>query len=136
MADELRKNGVTLVAELDAGLPSIAFDRVQLQQVLVNLMRNAVEAMELVNGPRTMTVRARTSGDMVAVQVSDSGVGIQTPEKIFEPFFTTKESGMGMGLAVSRSIVESHGGRLWAESNNDKGTTFVFTLPVKAKDEE
>lgn len=136
MADELRKNGVTVVVELDADMPPVAFERVQLQQVLVNLMRNAVEAMSSVRGARTMIVRAQTSGEAIEVRVSDSGVGIPMPDKIFEPFFTTKENGMGMGLAVSRSIVESHGGRLWAENNDEKGSTFVFTLPVKAKDPE
>jgi signal transduction histidine kinase len=77
-------------------------------------------------------MRARKSGDAVRIEVSDRGLGVENPEKIFEPFFTTKESGMGMGLAICRSIVESHGGKLWVESNDDGGATFVFTLPIGA----
>jgi PAS domain S-box-containing protein len=136
MDDELRKSGVTFVAEIDPELPRIAFDRVQLQQVLVNLMRNAIDALEAVGGPRSMSVRAHRSDDMVTIQVVDRGAGLEAPERIFEPFFTTKESGMGMGLAICRSIVEAHGGRLWAERNVENETTFVFTLPVEANDVE
>jgi PAS domain S-box-containing protein len=136
MSDELRKARVVLSTEVDADLPLIAFDRVQIQQVLINLMRNASEAMEAVSGPRKMNVRAQRAGDAVAVRVSDRGMGFDEPDRIFEPFFTTKAHGMGMGLAISRSIVESHGGRLSVEKNEDDGTTFVFTLPIEAKEGE
>ena len=113
-------------------LPPIALDRVQIQQVLINLIRNGMEAMGSVPGRRELRLRVRVVEDAVRVELSDSGPGIELSEKIFEPFFTTKERGMGMGLAISRSIVESHGGRLWAENNTPHGTTFVFALPVEA----
>jgi PAS domain S-box-containing protein len=133
MSDELRKNRVLVDVDVDRSLPEIAFDRVQIQQVLINLMRNAAEAMESVNGPRLLSVRAYISDGAVKVEISDNGPGLEAPERIFEPFFTTKPSGMGMGLAICRSIIESHGGRLWAEKNLPRGATFFFTLPVEAK---
>jgi signal transduction histidine kinase len=119
---------------VDGGLPAIAFDRVLIQQVLINLMRNGVEAMETSAGTRTLSVRARRNGDVVQVEVTDTGPGIEHPEKIFDAFFTTKESGMGMGLAISRSIVESHGGRLWVEGNKGSGAASIFTLPIETPD--
>lgn len=131
MADELRKAEVMLVGEIEPGLPPIALDRIQVQQVLVNLVRNAVEAMEALSGPRVAIVRANRSGGIITIQIVDQGSGLKAPDKIFEPFFTTKQSGMGMGLAICRSIVEAHGGRLWAERNLKKGTTFLFTLPIE-----
>ena len=75
----------------------------------------------------------RRIADAIQIEISDRGAGVEFPDKIFEPFFTTKEHGMGMGLAICRSIVESHGGRLWAEKNEPQGATFIFTLPVEAK---
>jgi PAS domain S-box-containing protein len=133
MLDEASKHGVIVDSDVDADLPAVSFDRVQIQQVLVNLMRNAVEAMETVSGPRKLSLRARKNGSAVEVEVIDTGVGLEHPERIFTPFFSTKESGMGMGLAISRSIVESHGGRLWAEANANGGSTFAFTLPIQAE---
>src|SRR5262249_50614088 len=102
---------------IDHDLPQVAIDNVHIQQILTNLMRNALEAMETNAGPGRLSVRARRNGALVQLDVFDDGPGIEHPEKIFDAFFTTKESGMGMGLAISRSIVESHGGRLWVERN-------------------
>lgn len=131
VADLAAKNLVAIETKVEEDLPPIAFDRVQIQQILVNLMRNAVEAMQTSSGTRTLSVRACGKADLVQVEVSDTGAGIEQPEKIFDPFFTTKESGMGMGLAISRSIAESHGGRLWVEENKGSGATFIFTLPIE-----
>jgi PAS domain S-box-containing protein len=133
MATESARRRVAIRTELDASLPAAAFDRVQVQQVLVNLMRNGVEAMDGREGSRTLLVRAKGEGDEIKVEVIDSGGGIDNPDHIFEPFFTTKESGMGMGLAISRSIIEAHGGRLWADGNAMNGATFTFTLPANRK---
>jgi signal transduction histidine kinase len=118
--------------DVESDLPPVAFDRIQVQQVLINLMRNSMEAMDSVAGDRILGMRVRRMGDLVQTEISDRGHGVKFPEKIFEPFFTTKENGMGMGLAICRSIVESHGGQLWAETNEPQGSTFIFTLPVEA----
>jgi C4-dicarboxylate-specific signal transduction histidine kinase len=108
-------------------------DRVQLQQVVLNLVRNASEAMSNLNDlPRHLWIRAWRDEDGAAiVLVRDAGIGLEpdTMEKLFDPFFTTKTDGMGIGLSVSRSIVESHGGRLWAEPNDGPGATFTFSVP-------
>ncbi|TJV90696.1 MAG: GHKL domain-containing protein, partial [Mesorhizobium sp.] len=106
---------------------------VHIQQVLVNLIRNGMDAMDAITGDRVLEVRVRRIGDVVQTEISDRGAGIEFPDNIFEPFFTTKGNGMGMGLAICRSIVESHGGRLWAENNEPQGATFVFTLPIEVK---
>jgi PAS domain S-box-containing protein len=124
--------GVVLRTELAGDLPFVLGDRVQLQQVLLNLIINGVEAMSSVaNGPRELLVYSRLyESNQVLVGVQDSGIGIE-PEnlkKIFDPFYTTKSQGMGMGLAISRSIVENHGGKLWASPNDGPGATFQFTL--------
>jgi signal transduction histidine kinase len=117
-----------------AGVPPVAADRVQLQQVLLNLVLNAIEAMSAVGDrPRVLRLQADPYGPHeVLVCVEDSGVGLKPGEHdhIFDPFFTTKTSGMGMGLTISRSIVESHGGRLWATANQDYGVTFQFVVPA------
>lgn len=131
LADVTAKNQVDIETRVDDGLPPIALDRIQIQQVLVNLMRNAVEAMEASAGARVLSIGARGNGDVVQVEVADTGPGIKEPEKIFDAFYTTKDSGMGMGLAISRTIVESHGGRLWVDSKAGSGATFVFTLPFE-----
>jgi C4-dicarboxylate-specific signal transduction histidine kinase len=108
-------------------------DRVQLQQVLLNLMVNGIEAMAAVkNRPRLLSVQTRVneSGNiLVAMRDSGTGLGLET-DRIFTPFFTTKENGMGMGLAISRSLVEGHGGQLWAERSCSQGAVFYFTLPA------
>ena len=113
-------------------------DRVQLQQVLMNLMVNGIEAMNNMNGPRELVVRSRRAdGDQLMVSVSDTGVGLppHQADQLFDAFFTTKPDGTGMGLRISRSIVESHLGRLWAGKNSPRGARFAFTLPVKIEDQ-
>ena len=130
--DEALRKGVVLRTELVGDLPFVLGDRVQLQQVLLNLIMNGVEAMSAVaDGPRELLVYSRLhESKQVLVGVQDFGVGIE-PEnlkKIFDPFYTTKSQGMGMGLAISRSIVENHGGKLWASPNDGPGATFQFTI--------
>jgi signal transduction histidine kinase len=107
---------------------------VQNQQVLINLMRNSIEAMAATNGERVLTLDVRL-GDGIEIEVSDSGPGVAEPDRMFEPFFTTKDGGMGMGLAICRGIVESHGGRMWAASNQPRGARIGFALPVSVADE-
>ncbi len=131
---ELRRNRVALRTELADGLPPVTGDRVQLQQVLLNLIINAVEAMSGVAGrPRELLVRShRDESGGVIVSVRDSGTGLdpEGAERLFDAFYTTKPEGMGMGLSVSRSIIEAHGGRLWAASDDRPGATFQFSLPA------
>jgi PAS domain S-box-containing protein len=115
-------------------IPYVVGDRVQLQQLVLNLLLNGLEAMDhpVLDHPKELVVRSkRDSPETVLVEIRDYGVGLQDPEKIFEAFFTTKENGMGMGLAICRSIVKAHNGRLWAASGEGPGTTFCFTLPVQ-----
>ena len=130
---ELRHHDVSLVLQLAPELPAVFADRVQLQQVILNLVMNAIEAMGSVTGrSRELIIRAETHDrDHVRVTVQDTGVGIDpnTVDKLFGAFFTTKPGGMGMGLSISRSIVEAHGGRLWATSNETHGATFGVELP-------
>lgn len=132
VSDLAMRYGVAIDVEVEAGVPPVAVDQVQIQQVLINLMRNGVEAMAASPGDKSLKLYASRNGEAVRVEVRDRGPGLEDAEKIFDAFFTTKESGMGMGLAVSRSIVESHGGRLWAEPNKDGGAAFIFTLPIEA----
>ena len=131
---EIQKSGVTLQMELADDLPQILGNRVQLQQVILNLVMNGIEAMDTVTDrPREILIRScEHESDQLLIAVQDSGVGIdsQNLEKIFDAFYTTKPQGMGMGLAISRSIVENHGGRLWAVPNDSPGATFQFTLDV------
>ncbi len=119
--------------ELAADLPQVMGDRVQLQQVLMNLMMNSIDAMKDTDGRRELTIRSQCGDDsQVLIWVSDTGVGLppEQADKIFDAFFTTKTHGTGMGLRISRSIIESHGGRLWAADNPPRGTRFCFTLPA------
>jgi PAS domain S-box-containing protein len=129
---ELYENRVQLERQLTKALPLVSADRVQIQQVLLNLIINGIEAMAAVtNRPRSLCMQSRIddSGD-VLVAVGDSGTGLSSEaHRLFTPFFTTKANGMGMGLSISRSLVESHGGRLWAEPNSPHGAVFCFTLP-------
>jgi len=108
-------------------------DSIQLQQVILNLVMNGIDAMTTVaDRPRTLTLRSESqSSGHVRVLVQDSGIGLtdEVKNRLFEPFFTTRSKGMGMGLSISRSIIEAHGGRLWAESNGSDGATFQFTVP-------
>ena len=127
------RNQVTLQTELAADLPATTGDRVQLQQVIVNLILNGIEAMsEVADRPRRLVIRSefQNSGELL-VSVEDSGIGIdpRNEKRIFDAFFTTKAQGMGMGLSISHSIIEAHGGRLWASRNADYGATVQFTLP-------
>ena len=128
------RNQVTVQTDLASDLPATLGDRVQLQQVIVNLIQNGIEAMSDVSGrPRNLLIRSLKDGSgQVLVAVKDSGVGIASADekRIFDAFFTTKDHGMGMGLSICHSIVESHGGRLWATANDDYGVTLQFTLPV------
>jgi PAS domain S-box-containing protein len=133
MAEEATRRHVRMKIDIESNLPLFTFDRVQVQQVLINLIRNAMDAMDSAEGDRVLGMRVRRTGNVVQTEISDRGQGIEFPDKIFEPFFTTKGNGMGMGLAICRSIVESHGGRLWAEKNEPHGATFIFTLPVETK---
>ena len=130
MAEEAARLKVRVDVRIEDGLPSVPADRVQIQQVLVKLMRNGMEAMDLVDGDRILEMRVSRDEGMVRTEVSDRGPGIQHADRLFEPFFTTKQAGMGMGLAICRSIVESHGGRLWGENDERQGARFVFVLPV------
>ncbi len=126
------RSGVSIRSELVADLPKVMGDRVQLQQVLMNLLFNSIDALKGLGGAREIRVTSRRNGgDQLRVAVSDTGVGLP-PEsgRLFEAFFTTKPGGTGMGLAISRSIIESHGGRLAAATNAGRGATFSFTLPA------
>jgi PAS domain S-box-containing protein len=128
---EANRYAVSMRTDLAAEIPKITGDRVQLQQVLMNLMLNAIEAMKDTGG--VLTVRSQLGQDgRVLISVSDTGVGLpaENADQIFNAFFTTKPQGSGMGLAISRSIVESHRGRLWATANDGRGATFHFTLPT------
>jgi PAS domain S-box-containing protein len=121
---------------VDGHLPTVSIDLIQIQQVLCNLITNAIEAMDGSRIPPLVKVRAAvTDQNEMLIQVIDNGPGVDNTEKIFDAFVTTKEKGMGIGLAVSRSIVEAHGGRLWAENNPDGGATFNVALPVSSRRE-
>ena len=132
-SSEFQRNQVVIQSELADDLPTIIGDRIQLQQVIVNLVRNASDAMvDAPDRPRKLLIRTeREDGDRVRVMVRDTGVGFdrQSMEKLFDAFYTTKRDGMGIGLSVSRSIVERHHGRLWAEPNDGPGATFSFSIP-------
>jgi PAS domain S-box-containing protein len=130
--DAAHRHSISIRTDLDAALPMTTADRVQLQQVLMNLMLNGIEAMKDQSGELSVTSK-RTADDQLSISVSDSGIGLPNgePERIFEAFFTTKPQGTGMGLSISRRIVESHGGRLWATPNAGRGVTFQFTLPTR-----
>jgi hypothetical protein len=130
---EVSKNGVALQIRLAEGLPVIQGDRVQLQQVMLNLIMNAVESMsEMNDNHRELLISTQPEADGVLVAVRDSGPGLPdvAMERAFDAFYTTKSSGLGMGLSICRSIVEAHGGRLWAAANFPKGAAFQFTVPV------
>lgn len=131
-SDAIAKN-IILKLQLDDDLPSVMGDQVQLQQVLLNLIANGFDAMQQVEGAKELVLKAtRDSGATITVSVADSGVGIdpEAMQQMFDAFFTTKPEGMGMGLSISRSIIEAHGGELWATPNDGQGTTVHFRLPV------
>ncbi|WFU49846.1 MASE1 domain-containing protein (plasmid) [Sinorhizobium terangae] len=132
MAEEAARRRVRMDVDVESNLPFVMLDRVQIQQVLINLIRNGMDAMDSSADDRVFGIRVRRIGDLVQTEISDRGPGVAFPDRIFEPFFTTKEHGMGMGLAICRSIVESHGGQLRVENNEPHGARFIFTLPVDA----
>lgn len=130
IGEEMTASGIRLNLDLDGAMPSVRIDSVQIQQVLVNLVRNAAEAVAQHGGPsRSVAVRAAVVRQDIVVKVTDSGGGIEDLERIFTPFFSTKDNGMGMGLAICQSIVSSHGGKLWAE-NTGEGARLSFSLPI------
>jgi C4-dicarboxylate-specific signal transduction histidine kinase len=134
--NELRTHSVGVFTKLAPKLAPVSGDRVQLQQVIVNLVLNAIDAMASVSDrPRVLRIGSQLrAGGEVLISVHDSGPGLdpETTEKIFSPFFTTKEKGIGMGLSICRSIVETHGGRLWTEPGAPHGAIFQFTMPSEA----
>ncbi len=140
LRDEAERRGISVRTRLSRDLPQVKGDRVQLQQVVLNLLMNGMDAMnrsadrakELVIGSRRRDSRA------ILISVEDSGIGLrpEIEDRIFDPFFTTKSHGMGMGLAISRSIVESHRGHLWAETGRAGGALFQFTIPVDSGDSD
>ena len=136
---EITRYNITVRMDLASDLPRIMGDRVQLQQVLMNLIVNGIDAMKDVDGARELAVKSqRTEKEEVLVSVGDTGVGLppQQADQVFNAFFTTKPHGTGMGLRISRSIVESHGGRLWAADNSPRGASFHFALPTKIEAKE
>ncbi|CAH2398576.1 PAS domain-containing protein [Mesorhizobium ventifaucium] len=132
MADEIAAKDIRVETNLEPDLPPVALDCVQVQQVLVNLIRNGIEAMEaVVEGARALQIRSsRDDLHAIRVEVRDTGTGFKDADRVFEPFFTTKQHGMGMGLAICRSIIESHGGSLWTANDEARGATVAFTLPL------
>jgi PAS domain S-box-containing protein len=139
LRSEAARYSISLRTELASDLPQVMGDRVQLQQVLMNLLLNGMDAMKDVDTTRELIINSQLAqNEQVMVSVSDTGVGLppQQAEQIFKAFFTTKPHGTGMGLRISRSIIESHGGRLWATDNSPHGASFCFTLPTKAEAKE
>jgi C4-dicarboxylate-specific signal transduction histidine kinase len=139
LRSEATRYSIYVRTELAADLPQVLGDPVQLQQVLMNLMINGIDAMEDVDGTRELIIKSqRAENEQLLVSVSDTGAGLppQQADQIFNAFFTTKQHGTGMGLRISRSIIESHGGRLWAADNSPRGASFCFTLPTKVEADE
>jgi C4-dicarboxylate-specific signal transduction histidine kinase len=136
LRSEAMRFSVSFRTELTENLPQILGDRVQIQQVLMNLMINGIDAMKEVDGTRELAIKSqRAENEHILVSVSDTGVGLpkQQVDRIFNAFFTTKVQGTGMGLSISLSIVEAHGGRLWADNNSPRGASFYVSLPTKAE---
>ena len=136
-SNDLQRNRIILQSELADDLPTVTGDRIQLQQVILNLLRNASDAMvDVHDRPRYLLIKTeREEGDRVRLTVRDAGVGLppQSLDSLFDAFYTTKNGGMGIGLFVSRSIVERHQGRLWAEPNDGPGATFSFSIPGRPR---
>ena len=126
-----KRYGVAITIDVAPDLPRLSADRILIEQVLLNLLKNAIDAMRGQNHA-ALTLRVNTTGESVVFSVADQGPGIadEMKHRVFEPFFTTKNEGMGMGLNICRTIIESHAGRLWVEDNKPRGTVFRFTLPV------
>src|SRR5712671_6169095 len=132
LRSEASRYSISIRTELAEHLPRVMGDRVQLQQVFMNLMLNGIDSMKDTTGASALTIKSETADGQVLISVSDTGVGFpqEQADQIFKAFFTTKDNGTGMGLPISRSIIESHGGRLWAAANSTRGATFQFTLPI------
>jgi C4-dicarboxylate-specific signal transduction histidine kinase len=136
LRSEASRYSISIHEDLVNDLPKVMADRVQLQQVFMNLMLNGIDAMKAVDGTRELAIKSQQGeNEQLLVCVSDTGVGLppQQADQIFKAFFTTKLHGTGMGLSISRSILESHGGRLWAADNSPRGASFYLTLPTKAE---
>jgi signal transduction histidine kinase len=132
---EATRYSISVRTELAAELPAVMGDRVQLQQVMMNLMTNSIDAMKAADGTRELAIKSqRANHEQLLVSISDTGVGLppQHADQIFDAFFTTKPNGTGMGLRICRTIVEAHGGRLWAANNSERGATFYLTLAPKS----
>jgi two-component system sensor histidine kinase TtrS len=132
---DAQRKGIALRFRLGEGAPAIQVDRVQIEQVVVNLLRNGIDSIvEVGSGAGELLIATELVGDAIRVAIRDTGAGLPAgaEEKLFEPYFTTKPDGLGMGLSISRSIIEAHGGSLWAERNDTRGMTFLFRLPVPA----
>ena len=138
VGDEAKRKSVVIRTQFADDLSPVLGDRVQLQQVLLNLVMNAMEAMSSVEKRQLVITTRNIDPDQVQVTVEDSGTGLDpsTMSRIFEPFYTTKSGGMGMGLSISRSIIQNHGGRLWATANDGPGTSFHFTLPIEQREDQ
>ncbi|MGA9507668.1 MAG: ATP-binding protein [Candidatus Sulfotelmatobacter sp.] len=135
LRSEAERYSISIRMELAANLFQVMLDRLQLQQVLMNLIMNSIDAMMNVDGTRELTINSQVDSEQLVVSVSDTGAGLppEPADQIFNAFFTTKPHGTGMGLRISRSIVESHGGRLWAVRNSPRGATFRLSLPIKVE---
>jgi len=136
LRSEMAQHRIAIHTTLAEDLPQVIADQVELQQVLMNLMLNGMESMRELENPGTLRIVTRAAeDDFVMISVTDTGRGVkpEEAEHIFDAFFTTKKEGTGMGLAISRSIIESHGGRLWFTTNTGPGATFCFTLPIAAR---
>src|SRR5947207_8650494 len=139
LSSEITRYFISVRTELAANLPQVMGDRVQLQQVMMNLITNSIDAMKDVDGTRELAIKSQRAEDgQLTVCVSDTGVGlpVQQADQIFYAFFTTKLHGTGMGLSISRSIVESHNGRLWPADNSSCGASFHITRPTNVKERE
>jgi signal transduction histidine kinase len=132
LRSEANRYSISVRTELAQDLPKVMADRVQLQQVFMNLMLNGIDAMKETSRGSELAIKSEAGDGQLLISVSDTGVGLpsEQADQIFRAFFTTKDQGTGMGLPISRSIVESHGGRLWANANSARGATFQFTLPA------
>jgi C4-dicarboxylate-specific signal transduction histidine kinase len=128
--EDPKKREIPIVCHFEESLPEVCADQIQIQQVFINLFVNAIEALEGQQVIPRIVLRAATDSNEMLIRVIDNGPGVDDPDRIFDAFVTTKEKGMGIGLAVSRTIVETHGGRLWAENNKTGGATFNVTLPL------
>ena len=136
LRNEAARYSISIRSDLAESLPKVMADRIQLQQVFLNLMLNGIEAIKDLGTSGELTIKSQQhEGSQLLVSIGDTGVGLQPGEvaKVFDAFYTTKNQGTGMGLPISRSIIESHGGRLWAAPNSGRGTVFQFILPSGVK---